>query len=215
MNSASEHDKNQNSETKNSLVNEKAHDKHMSIEHSNHSNHSNHLNDLNLKESSGHTDGSATSIKKDENVNHMNGKNYVNGEGKWRETIVERGKDILSSEASGVATAVAIVVGAALIEIELIPGLMIGAGAVVLGKLFPEMSGYVRPMFKGIVKAGFSATHKVRQILAEANEQVNDLVAEVKHEQNESNSYSTEHNSSATSSAKIQTESHLKELSTH
>ena len=209
MSSTSEHDKNQNSEIKNNSDDNRLHDKSASLDHLNHS------KDLSLKESSDHINGSVANSKTEQNDNHVNGKNYVNGEGKWRETIVERGKDILSSEASGVATAVAIVVGAALIEIELIPGLMIGAGAVVLGKFFPEMSGYVRPMFKGIVKAGFSATHKVRQILAEANEQVNDLVAEVKHEQNESNHHDSEQNSSLPSSTKVQSESHLKELSTH
>jgi hypothetical protein len=41
------------------------------------------------------------------------------------------------------------------------------------------------------------------------------LVAEVKHEQNESNHHDSEQNSSLPSSTKVQSESHLKELSTH
>ena len=101
----------------------------------------------------------------------------------WSENIVERGKDLLSSEASSVATAAAIIVGAALIEVELIPGLVIGAGAILLSKVFPELTSYIRPLVKGAVRAGFSATHKVRQIIAETSEQVSDLVAEVKNEQ--------------------------------
>jgi hypothetical protein len=100
-----------------------------------------------------------------------------------RSGLVGRGKDLLSGEAGAVGTAAAIVVGAALIEVELIPGLIIGAGAVLLGKLFPELSGYVRPMIKGVVRAGFSASQKAREVMAEASEQVQDLVAEVKLEQ--------------------------------
>jgi len=124
-----------------------------------------------------------------EHLNHSNSdacpqlNGVTESDGKWHEKFVGRSKDLLSSETSGIATAAAIVVGAALIEVELIPGLIIGAGAILLGKLFPEMKGYMRPAIKGIVSAGYSMTHKTRQIIAEANEQVNDLIAEVKHEQ--------------------------------
>ncbi len=98
-------------------------------------------------------------------------------------SLMARGKDLLAAEAGGVAAAAAIVVGAALIEVELIPGLIIGAGAILLGKLFPELGAYARPAIKGAVRAGFSMTQKAREVMAEASEQVHDLVAEVKHEQ--------------------------------
>ena len=98
-------------------------------------------------------------------------------------SLMERGKDLLAAEAGGVATAAAIVVGAALIELELIPGLLIGAGAILLGKFFPQMGDYVRPAVKGAVRAGFAVTHKAREVMAEASEQVQDMVAEVRHEQ--------------------------------
>jgi hypothetical protein len=97
--------------------------------------------------------------------------------------LVDRGKDLLAGEAGSVAAATAVVVGAALIEVELIPGIIIGAGAILLGKLFPELGSYVRPAIKGALRAGFSMGQKAREIMAEANEQVHDLVAEVKHEQ--------------------------------
>lgn len=101
------------------------------------------------------------------------------------DTLVQRGKDLLSADTGSVATAAAVVVGAALIEIELIPGLLIGAGAVLLGKFFPEMGAYVRPAIKGALRAGFSMGQKAREVMAEASEQVHDLVAEVKHEQDQ------------------------------
>lgn len=107
------------------------------------------------------------------------------GEGQ-RASLMARGKDLLAGEAGGVAAAAAIVVGAALIEVELIPGLIIGAGAILLGKLFPELGAYVRPAVKSAVRAGFSMSQKAREVMAEASEQVHDLVAEVKHEQEQS-----------------------------
>ena len=97
-------------------------------------------------------------------------------------SAVARGKNLLTGDTGSVVTAAAVVVGAALIEVELIPGLIIGAGAILLSKFFPELGAYVRPAIKGAVRAGFSMTQKVREIAAETSEQVHDLVAEVKHE---------------------------------
>ena len=97
--------------------------------------------------------------------------------------LLTRGKDLVSGDAASIATTAAIVVGAALIELELIPGLIIGAGAILIGKFFPEMSGYVRPAIKGGIRAGYFVAQKTREVIAEASEQVHDLVAEVKHEQ--------------------------------
>lgn len=97
--------------------------------------------------------------------------------------LVARGKDLVSGDNTSVVAAAAIVVGAALIEVELIPGLIIGAGAILLGKLFPEFGDYVRPAIKGALRAGFVLTQKVQEVVAETSEQVHDLVAEVMHEQ--------------------------------
>jgi hypothetical protein len=97
--------------------------------------------------------------------------------------MVTRGKDLVSADATSVATVAAIVVGAALIEVELIPGLIIGAGAVLLGKLFPELGDYVRPAIKSVLRTGFVMAHKAQELMAETSEQVHDLVAEVMQEQ--------------------------------
>lgn len=129
------------------------------------------------------------------------GRESIVGDSKQSSGLVARGKDLLSDEAGGVATAAAIVVGAALIEVKLIPGLIIGAGAILLGKLFPELSGYVRPVVKSAVRAGFSATQKIREVMAEASEQVHDLVAEVKKEQEQPKSAKQDHASSKVKAA--------------
>jgi hypothetical protein len=95
------------------------------------------------------------------------------------------GIDAISDDAGGIATAVAIGVGAALLEAELIPGILIGAGAVLLGKMFPQVRSAVRPMVKGVVGAGLAMADKAREMVAEANEQVQDMVAEVRSERGE------------------------------
>ncbi len=110
------------------------------------------------------------------------GRATKNGGDHQSNNFVERGRDVLSGEAGGLATAAAIGVGAALISVELIPGLILGAGAILFGKLFPEIGGYVRPAIKNLVRTGFAATQKARELAAEATEQAHDLVAEVKHE---------------------------------
>lgn len=116
------------------------------------------------------------------NFDHAAEAEHAGAESSMPASLVDRGKDLIAGEAGSVATAAAIVVGAALIEVELIPGIIIGAGAILLSKLFPQMGGYVRPVIKGAVRAGFSMVQKTREIVAEATEQVHDLVAEVKHE---------------------------------
>jgi hypothetical protein len=142
----------------------------------------------------------ATDFSYAEQSDHaLPGQEKATEESKHTGSFVARGKDLLAGEAGGVATAAAIVVGAALIEVELIPGLIIGAGAILLGKLFPEMSGYVRPVIKSAVRAGFSMSQKAREVVAEASEQVHDLVAEVKHEHEQEQQPKSARRSHATS----------------
>jgi hypothetical protein len=73
-------------------------------------------------------------------------------------------------------------VGVAILEPELIPGVLIGAGAMLAPKLIPAVGGALRPLFKGVVKAGYSAGMAVREMAAEAGEQVEDIVAEARAE---------------------------------
>lgn len=97
------------------------------------------------------------------------------GRGAWE-------PDNLADNVGSVATAATVVVGAALIEAELIPGLVIGAGAVLLGMMFPQLRHVVRPVLKTAVRAGMAFTDRAREVVAEAGEQVQDVVAEVQAE---------------------------------
>jgi hypothetical protein len=75
-----------------------------------------------------------------------------------------------------VATIAVVGVGAALISTELIPGMLIGVAAAFLPGIGPKL----RPLFKSTVKAGYSAVRKTRELMAEAQEQIQDVVAEAK-----------------------------------
>src|SRR5581483_5110753 len=88
----------------------------------------------------------------------------------------------LGQEGPSLATAALVGVGVAIIEPELIPGILIGAGALLAPKLLPALGNAVRPILKGIVKAGYSATMAVRETVAEATENVQDMVAEARSE---------------------------------
>jgi hypothetical protein len=104
------------------------------------------------------------------------------GNGADEVTIVQRAGDTLVENAGSIGTAVAVGVAAAVIEAELIPGILIGAGAVLLGKMFPSVAAGLRPVAKTVLRAGIAATDKAREVVAEAGEQVQDMVAEVQAE---------------------------------
>lgn len=76
------------------------------------------------------------------------------------------------------ATIAVVGVGVALISTELIPGMLIGVAAAFLPGIGPKM----RPFLKNTVKAGYSAVRKTREMMAEASEQVQDMLAEAKAE---------------------------------
>ena len=77
------------------------------------------------------------------------------------------------------ATIAVVGVGVALISTELIPGMLIGVAAALLPGIGPKM----RPFLKSTVKAGYSAVRKTREMIAEAGEQMQDMIAEAKAEE--------------------------------
>ncbi len=79
----------------------------------------------------------------------------------------------------------AIGIGAALIESALIPGMIIGAAAVLAPKFVPEIGNRLRPLFKSSIRGAYKLTEKTREAFAEAHEQVQDIMAEARHEDTE------------------------------
>jgi hypothetical protein len=80
-------------------------------------------------------------------------------------------------------TVAAVGVAAALIEVELIPGMLLGVAAMLAPNLLPKIGNGLRPLLKEAVRAGYNVANKARETVAEAGEQFQDIVAEVKAEQ--------------------------------
>jgi len=76
------------------------------------------------------------------------------------------------------ATVGIICVGAALFEAALIPGMVIGVAAMLAPKALPRVSGAIEPAFRGAVRGVYKIGQKARHAVAEAQEQVRDIVAE-------------------------------------
>ncbi len=92
------------------------------------------------------------------------------------------------SEAVTVAATVGVVaVGAALFEAALLPGIALGVAAMLAPKYVPKVGSALTPMFRQSVRGVYKFGQKTREMMAEAKEQVNDIVAEVHAEEGEAN----------------------------
>ena len=88
--------------------------------------------------------------------------------------------DPIANEAVTVAATVGVVaVGVALFEVALLPGMVIGVAAMLAPKYVPRMGAALSPMFKSTVRGAYKFGQKTREMVAEAKEQVHDIVAEV------------------------------------
>jgi hypothetical protein len=84
------------------------------------------------------------------------------------------------NEAVTVAATVGVVAaGVALFEVALLPGMVIGVAAMLAPKYVPKMSAALAPAFKSTVRGAYKFGRKTREMVAEAKEQVHDIVAEV------------------------------------
>jgi hypothetical protein len=64
-----------------------------------------------------------------------------------------------------------------------LPNVLVGLGiALVAPVILPAVGYIVRPLAKGVIKAGHSVKDMVVSVTAEAGEQISDLVAEAKGE---------------------------------
>ena len=81
-----------------------------------------------------------------------------------------------------VATVVVVAAGAALFEAALLPGLVLGVAAMAAPKYLPKLAGALGPVFKSTVRGTFKLAQKSKEAFAEAQEHVNDIVAEVRAE---------------------------------
>jgi hypothetical protein len=78
-----------------------------------------------------------------------------------------------------VATVAVVGIGAAAFEAALLPGIVLGVAAVWLPQYFPKMGEAFNPLFRSTVRGAYKLGKKTKEMMAEAHEQVNDIVAEV------------------------------------
>ena len=80
---------------------------------------------------------------------------------------------------SRLATVAVVGIGVALIEVEWIPGMLIGIGAMLAPKFLNRVGAGLRPVVKGAMSAAYALVEKTKETVAEASEQYQDIVAEV------------------------------------
>jgi uncharacterized protein DUF5132 len=78
-----------------------------------------------------------------------------------------------------VATVAVVGVAAAAFEAALLPGIVLGVAAVAAPKYVPKLGAALNPLFRSAVRGTYKIGQKTKEMLAEAHEQVNDIVAEV------------------------------------
>jgi len=78
-----------------------------------------------------------------------------------------------------VATIGAVGVVAALVDVALIPGIVIGACAALIPGVAPRLGERLEPLFERTVKGAVKLTRRARSAVAEAQERVGDITAEV------------------------------------
>jgi hypothetical protein len=88
------------------------------------------------------------------------------------------GQNINTAPAT-VATVAVVGIGALVFEAALIPGIALGVAAMLVPKFLPQIGNALNPLVKSTVRGAYRAGRKTREILAEAEEHVHDIVAEV------------------------------------
>lgn len=96
---------------------------------------------------------------------------YEEGDG-MPEVLEEEGSSLLGTVITGAAVA--------LIKPDLLPGMAVGVAAALGPKLLPAIAGLMRPVVKTAVRAGYVAAVATRGVIAEAGEQMQDMVAEAR-----------------------------------
>jgi hypothetical protein len=80
------------------------------------------------------------------------------------------------------ATVVVVAAGAALFEAALLPGLALGVAAIAAPKYVSRLAGAFAPIFKSTVRATYKLAKKPGAAFAEAQQQINGIIAEVRAE---------------------------------
>jgi hypothetical protein len=77
------------------------------------------------------------------------------------------------------ATVGVVGVGVAIFEAALLPGVVLGVAAMLAPKYLPKLGAAINPLFKSTVRGAYKIGERTREMVAEVQEQVHDIVAEV------------------------------------
>jgi Protein of unknown function (DUF5132) len=78
-----------------------------------------------------------------------------------------------------VATVAVVGVAAVAFEAALLPGIVLGVAAVAVPRYLPKIGTALNPLFRSTVRGAYKLGQKTKEMVAEAQEQVHDIVAEV------------------------------------
>jgi hypothetical protein len=81
-----------------------------------------------------------------------------------------------------IAIVLVVAAGAALLQAALLRGIAIGVEAVAAPKYLPKVANALNPLFGSTIRRTHKLAETTKEVFAEAYEQVNDVVAEVKAE---------------------------------
>jgi hypothetical protein len=98
----------------------------------------------------------------------------------YEETGDEGLPEVLEEEGSSLIGALVTGAAVALIKPDLLPGMAVGIAAALGPKLLPAVGALLRPIVKTAVRAGYATAVATRGVVAEAGEQVQDMIAEVR-----------------------------------
>jgi len=94
--------------------------------------------------------------------------------------------DLLEEQADDQAVLVAtaatvgvVGIGVAVFEAALLPGVVLGVAAMLVPRYLPRMGTALTPLFRSTVRGAYKVGQKTREMVAEAQEHVHDIVAEV------------------------------------
>jgi Flp pilus assembly protein TadB len=101
----------------------------------------------------------------------------------WDSTETRETETADASEQRGdivptVATVAVVCVAAAAFEAALLPGIVIGIAAAAVPGYLPHIGAALKPLFRTTVRGVYRIGEKSKKMIAEAHEQVQDIVAE-------------------------------------
>jgi hypothetical protein len=91
---------------------------------------------------------------------------------------IEEAPDDQGEIVATAATIAVVAIGAALFEAALLPGLALGVVAALAPRAMPSIGAALAPAFRTSVRGVYRFGQRTREMVAEAQEQVNDIVAE-------------------------------------